>query len=261
MGREYGALIDAQVEVGQYGGYQTSEDAKAEAAANARYEGALQTFVYDLLKDGTSADEAAALVNTDMEEIAAASNPEWHGTYDIVRHDILARIEREGGKKPWQRTLRRRAWLIILAVLVVAYGGTRWYNTTPVDQPPESKAGLIQRAAALHKVVRYQEYHPDKVRRGRWLVELVFWPIEPTENDIKGAGELGGFILGGGQSLMAGGAACNVPVSVSSQGDVDEATLALLEDVALYLQNPKTQWQEPAVATVLGRVQARHPCK
>lgn len=260
MGREYGALIDAQGELDQFSGYQTNEDKKAAIQAQAHYESALQTFVYDLLKDGTPTDEAAALVNTDFEEIAAASDPAWHGTYDVVRHDILARIEREGDKKPWQRTLRRRLPIIILAVLVVAYAGTRWYNTTPIDQPAESKAGVIQRAAALHKVVRYEEYHPTNTRRGRWLVELVFWPIEPTENDIKGASELAGMILGGGQSLMSAGAACGVPMP-SSADDVGEATLALLDDVALHLQDSKTIWVDPPIATILGRVQARHPCK
>lgn len=260
MEREYGNLVNAAVELDQYSGYQSTDDQKVAAQATGNYNSTLTAFVYDLLKDGKSGAVATELVNADLAEIAAASNPDWHNTYESVRLDILARIDNEADKKPWQRTLRRRLPLILLAIVILGYMGTRWYSATPVDQPIETKAGLIQRAAALHKAARYTDWHPEKVRRGGWFVELVFWPIEPTEIEVKSAGELAGLLFGGAQEMQSAGVACGVPVP-RAQEEVGAAAMAYLDDTALYLQDPATRWQSPPVATIIERIRNRYPCR
>lgn len=253
----YAPLMDLAMELGQFQGYLDSQGLKARNQVQIRYNAVLRNFVYGLLKDGSSAAEAAQVVDTDIDEMMEVSEPWWHPIYDEVRGDILAQIERDSQKKPWQRTLRQ--WLPVILAIVVAgvYFGVRLYSATPVSQPVESSQGLRQRADALAKALRYDDWASGG--RGGFIKGILLWPIEPTEAEVRGAAELAGLVFEGGSYLQTQGEACGVPMP-SQPGTLTSAEAGLLQRVADHLRSPDVQWSNPPVNTVLDPIRAAHRC-
>jgi hypothetical protein len=258
MQRDYADLMNLAVELGDYSGYLDTQGKKRRGELQTKYKGAVRTFVYNLLKDGKSGSDAADAVNADLDEIVEVSSEHWHPVYEEVRGDLLADIERESGKASWQRTLRYWLPFLLASLVAITYGGARLYSATPVSASVETREGLQQRAYALDKVLRYDDWASVENRRGGWFKAILLWPIEPTKAEIDGASELGGVIFEGARRLQELREACNVPVPSGQAIGADE--IVLLQRVTAHLRAEQVRWQNPPVMTVLDPIRSAYRC-
>jgi hypothetical protein len=258
MQRDYGTLVNLALKLKEA----DIGEAELRAELNASYAQALETFVDDLLTGQRSAENATREVNHDLDEISSLSDAELHPIYDRIRYDIINRIEEEAGPKPWQQAALTRlvglGGVLFVVLFAAGYFGLRQYSATPVTAPLETKAGIEQRANALAKVLRYEDWGPGGGRRGGFIKNILLWPIEPTKAEIDGASELGGLIFAGAGRLRELREACNVPVP--SGETIGDADIALLQRVTAHLRAEQVQWQNPPAMTVLDPIRAAYPC-
>src|SRR3546814_16807963 len=92
--------------------------------------------------------------------------------------------------------MKMMPWVIV-AVCVVAYFGLRLFSAVDVSAPIASREGVVQRAAAMEKYVRYDDFMHTEVRKGGWRKGIMFWPIESSDTESETAWEFGVLQLGG----------------------------------------------------------------
>ena len=80
-------------------------------------------------------------------------------------------------------------WWIAIVAFAITMLSLKWYWLIDVNAPMESTAGIAQRAATLEKLLDYDDSMDTRVRKGGWLKGIIFWPAEPTEEEIKHASE------------------------------------------------------------------------
>jgi|CXWL01.1.fsa_nt_gi hypothetical protein len=157
-------------------------------------------------------------------------------------------------------------WLLIAVCIgaVVAYFGIRLTNGIEITAPLESSLGLQQRAAAASKVIRYDEAMNTRVRRGGMFKSVLFWPIKPSEAEIKGAREFVTVTLEGHSYLMRQRDFCGYALS----DGYDELThrlsplqLKLVTAVAKHVQQKDILWKFPPALTLLDAIKVGLPCK
>jgi hypothetical protein len=258
MQRDYGTLVNLALKLKET----NAGEREQRTELNGSYVQALETFVDDLLTGQRSAERATREVNHDLDEISSLSDPELHSIYDKIRYDIINRIEEEAGPKPWQQTVQTRlvglGGVLLVVLLAAGYFGLRQYSTTPVTARLETKAGIEQRANALAKVLRYEDWGSGAGRRGGFIKNILLWPIEPTKAEIDGASELGGLIFAGAGRLRDLREACNLPVP--SGETIGDEEITLLQRVTTHLRAEQVQWKNPPAMTVLDPIRAAYPC-
>jgi hypothetical protein len=226
----------------------------------ARYWGAVGTFVDDLVADRRTASAAMRAVNDDFDEISALSSVELHSTYDKIRYDLINRIEDEAGPPAWQGTAQKRlvgiGGVALVILLAGGYFALRQYNLTPVTAPIETRAGLEQRADALAKVLHYESWASG--RRGM-IKNILLWPFEPIPEEVEGARELSGLALGGAAKLVQAGEACGIQFGSGDQALTPQEQ-GVLEKVSGHLHDKSAQWRDPPILTVLDPIRSSYPC-
>jgi hypothetical protein len=96
------------------------------------------------------------------------------------------------------------------------------------------------------------------VRKGGWLKGILFWPIEPTEDEIKGASEFAALAYEAQQVSVE-----RFNCSTIARGDGNRPSpeeLSYLAGVADYLRGTKVQWKEPPVLTAVDAAKAVGKC-
>jgi hypothetical protein len=152
------------------------------------------------------------------------------------------------------RKLRRVALFVAAALAVTVYFGVALFSGTPVTESIETRDGIIQRAAAAEKVIRYDDWADTRVRRGGWLKGILLWPIEPDAYEIKGAGEFVSLVLEAQQYANGCG-------SVVGYGDsLTKEQIRMVSDVADLVQRDDLQWRDPAPLTVVAALERVRPC-
>src|SRR3546814_2242053 len=102
---------------------------------------------------------------------------------DVCSSDLF--LQKEAKKSPaYRKAMKMMPW-VIAAVCVVAYFGLRLFSAVDVSAPIASREGVVQRAAAMEKYVRYDDFMHTEVRKGGWLKGIMFWPIEPSDAEMK----------------------------------------------------------------------------
>jgi len=256
--RDYGELLRTGVELAGYDGYLDTEGLKERNKVQARYNTLRNAIVYDLLR---REPDAAAAHNTMHRELDAErpGTPEGLLAFvDQVETELAAQIERDGARAPWRRTLVHRGPWIVAAVVLAIYFGLRIYSRQPVDAPLQTRAGIVQRAAAAHKALRYADW--TDTRRRRWVAELLFWPIAPTDAETKGAGEFAAMVLDGRRFLAEQRLIC-APAAPSSAEGITDADLDLVGTVADAVRAPGLRWADPPILTLLAPIRAAYPCR
>lgn len=113
----------------------------------------------------------------------------WHNAIDDVGQRITKLALSESSKSPMRRKVEKNGVWIAIGVIAITMLSLKWYWLVEVDQPIETVTGTIQRAAALDKLLDYDDSMDTRVRRGGWLKGILFWPAEPTEKEIEHASE------------------------------------------------------------------------
>jgi hypothetical protein len=121
-----------------------------------------------------------------LKEVADES---WFVAIDDVKSRLVKLAEKETSKSPTRRTIERNGWWIGIVSVVVIMLGLKWYWLVEVSEPAESSVGTYQRALALDKLLDYDDTMDTRVRRGGWLKGILFWPEEPTDEEIGFASE------------------------------------------------------------------------
>lgn len=259
MDYDYFRVIELRGELEQFKGYLDAEGLKQQNTVKAAYQAERNKLVYQLIGDLADADEAVARVDADLDACKEV-NPGWALTVDVVREDINNRIRGEAGKPVWRRRLQYYSVPIIVSTLAIAYVGTWMYNDLEIDQPIETKAGIIQRADALDKVLRYQDLMSGQAQRGGWIKPFLFAPLEPDDAELEGARGFSSLVLAGYDKLESEGLACDLAKSIPAEAPT-EAELELLEHASAYVHDPVVQWREPPPMTLLDAVIKDRPCK
>lgn len=236
----------------QYQGYLDNAEQQEQRKARTQFDGARNRIVYDLLHRHDDADSAMESLVRDLEAIRRDTPEYLHPVVDFVESELVERMGREGSKSPALRRVVRRAPASALVVALLLYFGVRIYSAGSVDQPIAGRAGIQQHAAAFTKTMRYQEW--TDTRRRRWLIELLAWPIAPTDAETKAAVEFAGIVLAGRQADAK--LVCDVP---AANDQVTEADIALIERAASQALSPATSWLSPSALTLLPPIRSSYP--
>jgi hypothetical protein len=259
MGRDYGALMDAASELESYGGYLTTDEKKAQLKAKQAFVSARDSFVYNALKDNDDAEETKSLISSDFEEMKTLQ-PGWESVFVFVQQELFERINKESKKSPLRRKIVKWTPAALAVVVAVMYFGVRFTSGIDVTQPLESKAGLVQRAAATEKVVSYDDFMGTQVRRGGFLKGILFWPIEPTQPEVTAASEFVSVTLEGYEVLQKQQEICGTLMAgVGNQ--LSQEQIEFVGEMAEQVQRPDLEWQTPPVMTILKPIKAKFPCQ
>lgn len=222
-------------------------------AQEARFKEVRAKYVDQLLEEGardTVVDDVQSQLNTLREEC----DPSWYPAVDYTRDNLLFYVDKEADKDPRVRKAIKAAPFVAGALAVIIYLGVRLFSGTPVTASMETRDGILQRAAATEKVIRYDDWMGTRVRRGGWLKGILFWPIEPTEAEIEGAAEFVGLVFEGQQHVKGCG-------SVTGYGDsLSDQQIKMVSDVAGYVQRDDVKWENPAVLTILAGLERAGSC-
>ncbi len=154
--------------------------------------------------------------------------------------------------------MMRRVLLAIFALIIAGYFALRFLSGVTVDQPVESKEGLIQRAAAAQKLIRYNAWRTGWIG-GSVLGPVILWPIAPTDGETAAAGEFASAVVGAQRTLRGAGFLCGV-FPEGRDGLLSDEEKALIGEVAAYLRAGDTIWAEPATVTLMVPIRAKFPC-
>lgn len=258
MGYVYGPVMAAAIDLESYVGYLNGEDRKQQLEAQGRFNKARNLFVFEALNGENDPALVKAAIIRDMDEMAAAE-PSGAATYAYVRDELVARIEKESSKSPLHRKIVRWTPTAIVVALVITYFLVRLMSGVTIDQPIETRKGIEQRAAAVAKVVRYEDWMSSNVRRGGFLKGFILWPIEPTDKEIAAADEFAGMAFDGLAYLSTEKQICGGPTPGTSDS-VSRDEVKFVMSVAEHVRDKQTKWLEPPAMTMLEPIKEAYPC-
>ena len=259
MERDYSKLMDLLTQLEGLSGYLSAEEKKEKIKLDNSYSSEKRSFVYKILKHSRDPEEAQSSVNSDIAEMSGLSEEGWTSTYEKLRSDLIASIEIDSRKPPWLRTLRYLSPVLIGVTLLILYFGMYFYSITPITAELESRIGLEQRAAAYEKTLRYDDLMSARVRKGGLFKSILLWPIEPSDQEVRGAAEFVGIVLAGNAFLVEGGSSCRA-VEQSGSEDLSSDQLQYVGKVADAVQEKTLRWSEPPTLTLLEVMQAPPLC-
>jgi hypothetical protein len=201
--------------------------------------------------------EAYELVRTNLEEIKAACDPSWGAAVQYTSEKLLPKLQKEASRDPRTRMAVKAAPWVFGGLAIIAYFGVRFWAATPITHSLETKDGIQERAAALVKLIRYDDWMQTHVRKGGWLKGILLWPIEPTEDEIKGASDLVGLEFAA-QKIASEQFACQIVYR--SQGTPSKDELDYLKKAAEYLRGPTVKWEERPVFTAITAARSVGKC-
>lgn len=256
MNRNYGDVVNRVLEL-------EAADSSARAACKQRYDEAVEALGADVIAEHRTLAKATAVVTSEMDDITGLSEPEMRPLLDKVRYDLISYLEEQLAPTRQQAAMRTRLLGLgaVAAVLLVLGGAValRQYNAIPISAAIDTRPGIEQRAAALAKVIRYDDWDPGTGGSLRKLVvKLAIWPFEPSDGEIEGAREFAGAVVNAAEQLQAAGQACKLP----RFGDpVTEDQVAFLAKIAARLRSKTVTWGNPPAATVFNAIRESYPCR
>jgi hypothetical protein len=216
-------------------------------------------YVNSLLIKGEDWSAIPESVAEELSAIEAGADESWRPAINYTRENLLPYLTKEAGRSPVVRDVIKWTPAVLGVAAVIAYFGIRLTSGVDITAPIDSKLGIQQRAAATEKVVRYDEWMGTHVRRGGWLKGIMFWPIEPDESEINGAGEFVSLALEGYDVLAQKREICGT--LVSGYGDkLSKEQISFSDDIAEAMQSDDVKWQTPSVMTILQPIKAKFPC-
>ena len=175
------------------------------------------------------------------------------------------RLDAEAAKGPAHRRAFKRFPLGIAIAVAIAYFGIRFASGTPVVDPILTRPGLTQRAAATKKLLRYDRWMNVHGIRGGRLKGILFWPIEPTNEEVRTAGEFFGLTLGTQRAAAAKFGCANLHIGERSHlvegSDLSNEEVRFAGLMAEYVQDDRTDWDGPPIAVILRGAIANGGCQ
>jgi hypothetical protein len=215
-------------------------------------------YVDDLLAPPEGRGQAYDLVAADLTDLREKCDPSWIPAVDYVSEKLLPYLHKEAGRDPRLRKVIKALPWLLGGVALVAYFSISFFSATPINHALETKEGIQERAAAIEKLLQYDDWMDTHVRKGGWLKGILLWPIEPTEAEIKGASEFASLAH---EAHRISVAQFNCSALDPGYGDKPSTgELKYLSETADYLRAPQTQWKTPAVITVVDAARSVGRC-
>lgn len=213
----------------------------------------------DALLD-TSDDNAAVYpaAARHIEQLKATCDPSWLPAVSYAADSLLPYLEKEASRDPRLRMAAKAAPWVLAGIGIVAYFGVRFWSVTPIVHTIETKEGITERAAAIVKLLRYDDWMDTHVRKGGLFKGVVFWPIEPNDDEIKGASEFAGLAFEAQQFSVEKFSCSAIPRGYDKTPSKEE--LEYLEQVAEYLQGASVKWNVTPAFTVVDAARAVGKC-
>jgi hypothetical protein len=158
-------------------------------------------------------------LSDELEQIKEVADESWHLAIDDVKGRLLKVASSETKKSPLRRKIEKNGWWITITVVAFIMVFLKWYWLVEVTQPIETVEGVRQRTAALEKVLDYDDSMDTRVRRGGWLKGILFWPAEPTDDEVGYAGEILWWTLDVYDYLKKEGLICKASLSYNPNDD------------------------------------------
>ena len=216
-------------------------------------------YVNSLLVKGEDWSAIPVGVAEELDGIQAGADASWHPAIQYTRENLLPVLAKEAGRSPVVRDIIKWTPAALGVVAAVANFGIKLTSGVEITERIETKLGIQQRAAAAEKVIRYDDWMGTHVRRGGWLKGIMFWPIEPDEAEIKGAGEFVSLALEGYDILAQKREICGT--LIAGYGDkLSKEQISFTDDIAEQMQRDDIKWDTPPVMTVLPPIRAKFPC-
>ena len=224
----------------------------------AKFKEVRNKYVDVLLSAPEGHEQAYDLVATDIAAIRANCDSSWEPAVNYVSDELLPYLHKEAGRDPRVRKAIKAMPWVLGGIAVVAYFAIRFLSATPINHALETKEGIQERAAAVVKLLRYDDWMDTHVRKGGWLKGILLWPIEPTEAEIKGASE---FVALAYEAQQVSVEQFNCPAIQRGYGNKpSQEELDYLSESADYLRGPNVEWKEPPVVTAVDAAKVVGKC-
>ncbi|MGB3469227.1 MAG: hypothetical protein WBA51_00210 [Erythrobacter sp.] len=258
--RNYDALIAHAANVAQYeGGYLDSEGQKEATQARTAYAAERNKTAYDILAEKPDLELVYDRIRGDLASIAE-ENEAIEGLCTFVAEDLIEKLEEESAKSGTLRMVKRYAGPAILGALGIAYAAIFFINDLTVDEPFESKGGLVQHAAAYEKFRTHDDWMSTRARRGGAIKGLLLWPWEPDDEEMQAAEVFAGNSLSLLATLTENGGTCSTQGLLSNGEFLSEQQMGFVDDVAEFVLDEGTEWQDPPVMTPAAYMLGRFGC-
>jgi len=258
--RDYFPMLQAADSLATYEGYLTTEEKKERVKLEGQFKGVRNAFVRKIIKEESYAGvDVVASVEKDITDYSTSIGSDDFSV-GYIRENLLPYLEKQLSKSPLRRKLEFWGPIAAGTIVLIAYFSIRFLNVINVGQPITTQEGLVHRAQAVSKVLRYEEWGPSHAHgKGRALVAILSWPIEPNEDEMKGANEFFGIVMAGHQMLSEQKQLCG-ELTPGTDDAASEQQIALVRDVATYIQGKDVKWLNPAPMTLLPPIKAAYPC-
>ncbi len=203
-------------------------------------------------------EQACEYVKQDIAEVRARCDPAAFPAVDYVSDNLLPFLQKEADRDPGVRKAIKATPWVLGAIAVITYFVVRFASATPIDHALETKSGIQERAAAVVKLLRYDDLMDTHVRRGGWVKGLLLWPVEPTEAEIKGASEFAALAFQAHAVSVEQFGCPEIPRG--SETVPSKAELDFLSETSIYVQNSEIKWKNPPVDTVIDASKAFGKC-
>lgn len=206
-------------------------------------------YVNSLLHSPDSYGRAYSLT---VEEISLTRANCDHSRIPAVNYlsdNLLPYLEKESLRSPSARKFFRYLPWVLAGVAALTYIAVSFLASTPINHAIDTQAGIKERAAAVQKVIRYDYLMNTKVRKGGWIKGALFWPLEPTAYEIKGASEFAALAFEAKQvSVQEYG--CS-PIAREYGNGPSKDEVAYLSETAERLRDTTLQWNKPPIITTI----------
>lgn len=213
----------------------------------------------DLILKERSGDDAVEYVFGQLTDFRAKSDDSWNRPTDYVIENLIPYLTKESAKSPgYRKAVKAMPW-VLATIGIFVYFGVRMFSAVDLSSPIESREGLRQRAAAMEKFVRHDDFMHTEVRRGGWIKGLLFWPIEPTGAEMSGATEFAGLTLAGLGVLREKNEACS-DLPVGQGENLSKKEIEFAGEVAEFLRSDRMTWSDDPISNIFTAIEAVDPC-
>lgn len=209
----------------------------------------------------SSKEPLSSFLSVELEALKTSADASWHSAIDDVKKRLINLADIEAKKSPIRRKIEKNAVGILIVLVVAIVLSLKWHWLIEVDEPIEASTGVVQRAKVLEKVLEYDHSMGVFVRRGGWLKGIIYWPIEPTDDEIKHASEFLWSVVGVYDYMQKESLLCGSQLHHdSSDKDIkDEVVIAQVVIDDLKTADPKSE--KNGALLVANSFMKKFPCK
>ena len=208
-----------------------------------------------------SSQSLSLFLSDELNSLKEVADKSWHSAIDGVRERLIKLAHIETKKSPAFRKFEKIAPLISIIAIVIIVFSLKWYWLVEVNQPIETTKGVVQRAGTLEKLLDYDDSMDTHVRRGSWLKGILFWPIEPTENEVKHASEFLWTTVDVYDYLLNENTLCGSQMTHISKDDNMKDEIAISQVVIDYLKTTNPNNSENGALLIANAFISKFPCK